>query len=101
MEKASTKGTCRIFSADSTIRVAGILPNFTKLRILRVSDPLVKWDLDIFGRLPLLEELYCNYVNLAGSLSNLRVLKDTLEKLYIVQCVKSKVTLWTSPPFRV
>jgi hypothetical protein len=90
----------------------GIISNFRKLRILEIygcvlngrypvlfnSFPLLqklsiqychylKWDLDMLAGLPLLKELDClaNH-SLGGNISNLRVLKNTLEKVTINHC---------------
>jgi hypothetical protein len=88
-----------------------IISNFSKLRELYIGAPLngrypfifnsfpllekltiqysdyIKWDLDMLAGMPLLKELDCrsNYC-LNGNINSLRVLKDTLEKVTIIDC---------------
>jgi len=68
-----------------------VLFNFPLLQKLELYDCLrLKWDLEILDGLPLLKELNCGGSNphphLTGSLSSLRVLKDTLEKVALGNC---------------
>ena len=89
-----------------------IISNFTKLRILKIGltrtslngtypslfnfplleelmimyCPSLKWDLEMLAGLPSLKKLHCQSNNVTGNISSLRVLKDTLEKVYIDRC---------------
>jgi hypothetical protein len=99
------------FHADETAHHIGIISNFSKLRILKIWEaPLngrypvlfdfqllqnltirycrvLKWDLEMLEGLPLLKELdCCGTLKLEGNLMDLRVLKDTLEKVEIYGC---------------
>jgi len=61
------------------------------LQKLTISDfnncSILKWDLEMLSGLPSLKELFCeNNSDIAGSLSSLRVLKDTLEKVKFIDC---------------
>ncbi len=102
-------------TADWTTHDIEIISNFSKLRILEIrtsaglngrypvffnSFPLLqklsiqhckylKWDLEMLAGFPVLKELDVNDFNnrrLTGSISSLRVLKDTLEKVTIYSC---------------
>jgi hypothetical protein len=99
-------------TADWTSHHIEIISNFRKLRILEItanaslngrypflfnSFPLlqklgiksgcIKWDLEMLAGMPLLKELVSfNNNGLAGNISSLRVLKDTLEKVRIEGC---------------
>ena len=99
-------------TAGDTAHDIGIISNFTKLRELKIhwSVPLngrypcffnfphlqilniricktIKFDLEVLAGLPVLKELRCAYTDhLTGNLNNLRVLKNTLEKVEIVNC---------------
>jgi hypothetical protein len=96
--------------ADYTTHDIEIISNFSKLKILDIdmalmngrypslfnSFPLLqklsiqtcfhlKWDLEMLVGLPLLKELSCeNNYRLTGNIKSLRVLKGTLEKVYIM-----------------
>jgi len=95
-------------TANDTPQSVDIISRFSKLRILEIrSAPLngrypvlfnfpllqnltisnchnLKWDLEVLTGLHSLTELQCEYNHdLTGSLSSLRVLKDTLEKVKI------------------
>jgi hypothetical protein len=99
--------------AHYTTHDIGIISNFRKLRRLQIDHdrtklngsypfffnfPLLqeliiqgcdylKWDLDMLAGLPLLKELVCiGNDGLTGNISSLRVLKDTLEKVYLMCC---------------
>ena len=98
-------------TANFTAHDIDIISNFRKLRILELNFanlngrypvlfnfPLlqkltivycdcVKWDLEMLAGMPMLKELECHYNEcLTGNISSLRVLKDTLEKVSIVDC---------------
>jgi hypothetical protein len=98
-------------TADYTSHDIGIISNFSKLRMVEiVQAPLngrypvlfnfpllqklsikrcyyLKWDLGMLAGFPLLKELDCweNW-RLTGNISNLKVLKDTLEAVTIDDC---------------
>ncbi len=96
-------------TANRTTHDIGIISNFSKLRDLTIDTILngrypvifnfpllqklditctqLKWDLEMLVGLPLLKELGCweNYC-MTGNINSLRVLKDTLETVYIVYC---------------
>ena len=101
-------------TANHTTHDIEIISNFSKLRYLTIhtaglngrypllfnSYPLLqklriqhceylKWDLEMLAGFPLLKELDCahNYGSLTGGLKSLRVLKGTLEKVHIRNCV--------------
>jgi hypothetical protein len=65
-----------------------VLFNFPLLQKLTIWKCLyLKWDLEMLEGLPSLKELFCcNNPHLTGSLSSLIVLKDTLEKVKIIDC---------------
>jgi len=49
----------------------------------------LKWDLEVLAGLPMLKELYLNdNKKLTGNINSLRVLKDTLAKVEIIDCMK-------------
>jgi hypothetical protein len=100
-------------SAHLATHDIGIISNFSKLRILKISDiaglngrypflfnsfpllqklsiidcPYVKWDLHMLSGMPLLKELECYYSDgVSGNINSLRVLKGTLETVYINCC---------------
>ena len=61
--------------------------NFPLLQILTIKNcSYLKWDLEMLAGMPLLKELDCDYGELTGNVSSLRVLKDTLEKVVILSC---------------
>lgn len=73
----------------------GIYPdffNFSCLQILTLHSCGMKWDLTMLAGLPVLKELDCDYhVNnmshcVTGNIKDLRVLKETLEKILIQHC---------------
>jgi hypothetical protein len=89
----------------------GIISNFSKLRVLDIYDALngrypylfnnfpllqklsirychyLKFDLEMLAGMPSLKELYCDYNEfLTGNMNNLRVIKDTLEKVTMTSC---------------
>ncbi len=81
----------------TTTDVIEIFSNFTKLRKLTIScrmtffcdfdDSRIGLSLEMFGRLPLLNELHCvGMKSLEGSLCDLLCLTDTLQKLRLKQC---------------
>ena len=97
-------------TSDWTTHDIEIISNFSKLRYLKIEDsailngrypflfnfPLLqtlhihncnylKWDLGMLGGFPLLKELDCwDNMYLAGNISSLRVLKETLESVRII-----------------
>ncbi len=97
-------------TADYTSHDIGIISNFNKLRILEIDTFLngrypvffgfsllqkliihnctyLKWDLEMLSGLPELKEFVCNgNYGLTGTINSLRVLKDTLEVVYIKHC---------------
>jgi hypothetical protein len=103
-------------TADWTTHNIEIISNFSKLQILEIygglqlngrypflfnSFPLLqkltikhchhlKWDLEMLAGLPLLKVLYCwsneKVSSVTGTINSLRVLKDTLQKVTIVNC---------------
>jgi hypothetical protein len=102
-------------NANCIVHDIGIFCNFSKLCILNISYvglngrypflfnsfpllqkltisgcPYLKWDLGMLAGLPMLKELYCNSFSISpcvtGNINNLRVLKDTLEKVHIHNC---------------
>ncbi len=101
-------------TANYTTHDIGIISNFSKLRDFAIiGSPLngrypvlfnfpllqrlsinyckdLKWDLDMLSGLPLLRELDCSYNELymTGNINSLRVLKDTLEKVTIKNCLR-------------
>ncbi len=80
-----------IYSDDSMGRgLNGRYPflfDFPLLQTLSIKSRYLKWDLEMLSGMPLLKELYC-YDNrsMTGSISSLRVLKGTLEKVRIRYC---------------
>jgi hypothetical protein len=76
-----------IFDAPLNGRYA-ILFNFPLLQKLTISGCSdLKWDLEMLEGLPMLKELKCGKIpQLSGSLGSLRVLRDTLETVIIVDC---------------
>ena len=100
-------------TADYTTHDIEIISNFSKLRVLTLwnadvngrypflfnSFPLLqtlsiqycgnlKWDLEMLVGFPVLKELICcDNHDMTGNISSLRVLKDTLETVYITGCV--------------
>jgi hypothetical protein len=62
--------------------------SFPLLQKLSINTSnLLKWDLDMLAGFPLLKELICyRNPNLTGSMSSLRVLKDSLVKVKIYNC---------------
>jgi hypothetical protein len=105
--------------ADHTTCDIGIISNFSKLRILEIgakyhlggtyhffrnSFPCLQqltldqtlylnWDLEILSGMPLLKELVCTKnFGLTGNINSLRVLKETLEKVIIIQPLKVRNT---------
>ena len=97
--------------ADFVTHDIEIISNFSKLRILAISNALLngrypflfnfpllqklsisrchylKWDLEMLAGLPLLKELECtDNWDLTGNINSLRVLKDTLEKVHTESC---------------
>jgi len=100
-------------TADDSAHDINIISNFTKLRVLHIvkaplngsypvlfSFPLLeklifkdckylKWDLEMVQGLTSLKELDCDWNSrLTGSLSSLRAVKDSLEKVCIHGCFK-------------
>ena len=100
-------------TANRTAHDIEIISNFSKLRHLAIvangslngrypfffnSFPLLqkltintsnflKWDLEMLAGFPLLKEFHSDYnYRLTGNMSSLRVLKDTLERVEIVNC---------------
>jgi hypothetical protein len=79
-----------IFNAPSNGRYP-VLFNFPLLQKLSIRYGrylYLKWDLEMLSGLPFLKELGCYdaHLDLTGSLSSLRVLKDTLEEVVIQRC---------------
>ena len=65
-----------------------VLFNFPLLQKLDIQDcPNLKWDLEMLAGMPFLKVLVC-YDNdsLTGNINSLGVLKDTLERVYIMNC---------------
>jgi hypothetical protein len=112
-EEEAARNSTRTEFLNSTTHDIEIISNFSKLRILEIamdaplngrypflfnSFPLLqklsikycrhlKWDLRMLAGLPLLKELDVNAFSnkcLTGNISNLRALKDTLEKVNII-----------------
>ena len=103
-------------TANQTAHDIEIISIFSKLRILKIESPgaelngrypflfnsfpllqklslqwcyHLKWDLEMLAGFPLLKELDCIHNDcMTGSISSLRVLKDTLEKLTIDRCLR-------------
>jgi hypothetical protein len=64
-----------------------VLFNFPLLQKLSIKYTSLKFDLEMLAELSLLKELECTGSScLAGNISSLRVLKDTLEKVEIFNC---------------
>jgi hypothetical protein len=64
-----------------------VLFNFPLLQKLSIKCRYLKWDLEMLSGMPLLKELDClDNLCLAGNISSLRVLNDTLEKVKIFSC---------------
>eukprot|EP00985_Skeletonema_marinoi_P020628 scaffold12330_cov83-Skeletonema_marinoi.AAC.7 len=62
-------------------------PLLNKLSITKSWD--LKWDLEELARLPVLKELYLEWnPQLEGNINSLRVLKEILEKVEIIDCKK-------------
>ena len=75
----------KIGCAELNGRYPFLFNSFPLLEHLTISDcSFLKWDLEMLAAFPLLKELDCSYNRLlTGNLNNLRVLKDTLEKVNI------------------
>jgi hypothetical protein len=65
-----------------------VLFNFPLLQKLTIKDGgILKWDLEMLAGMPSLKELECDRNDrMTGNINNLRVLKDTLEKVVIDFC---------------
>jgi hypothetical protein len=72
--------------------------NFQLLQKLTMGNCYLKWDFDMLAEFPSLKELdYDRIPRLNGSLSSLRVLKDTLEKVAIRRCPNDVMDLADFP----
>ena len=100
-------------TASHTTHDIEIISRFAKLRVLNIRTtqlngrypfffnsfpllqklsirfcPYLKFDLEMLVGLPMLKEVECDYnQSLCGNINSLRVLKDTLEKVHIGNCV--------------
>ena len=93
----------RILSIDESAPLNGRYPvffNFPLLQKLSIHIHYLKWDLEMLAGLPLLKELtffnntlMMSNIGLTGNINNLRVLKDTLEKVEICGCFDVKGNL--------